>query len=52
MLILYMLNALPSQVTTKFKSLLGNCSGRVRITLAANFLYFLYFYPRSELISG
>ena len=29
----------------------SDCSGRIRITLAANFLYFLYFHPRSELIS-
>ena len=40
------------QLTTKLKSSLGNCNGRVRITFAANFLYFLYFHPRSELISG
>ena len=39
-------------MTTKLKSSLGDCSGRVRITFAANFLYFLYFLPRSELISG
>ena len=43
-------NSLPrlqDQVTTKLKSSLGDCSGRVRITFAANFLYFLYFHPRS-----
>ena len=46
------LNGLQDQVTTKLKSSLGDCSGRIRITLAANFLYFLYFHLRSELISG
>ena len=46
------LNGLQDQVTTKLKSSLGACSGRVRITFAANFLYFLYFHPGSELISG
>ena len=44
------LNGLQDQVTTK--SSLGDCSGRVRITLAANFLYFFYFRPRSELIKS
>ena len=37
------LNGLQDQVTMKLKSSLGDCSGRVRITFAANFLYFLYF---------
>ena len=46
------LHGLQDQVTTKLKSSLGDCSGRVRITLAVNFLYFLYLHPRSELISG
>ena len=46
------LNGLHHQVTTKLKSSLGDCSGRVRITFAANILYFLYFHPCSELISG
>ena len=45
-----MLNGLQDQVTTKPKSSLGDCSGRVRITFAANFLYFLKFYRRSELM--
>ena len=39
-------------MTTKLKSSLGDCSGPVRITLAVNFLYFLYFHACSELISG
>ena len=32
-------------VTTVLKSSLGDCSGRVGITFAANLLYFLYFKP-------
>ena len=35
-----------------YEQLSSNNSGRVRITLSANFLYFLYFHLRSELISG
>ena len=46
------LNDLQDQVTMKLKSLLGDCSGRVWITFAANFLNFLYFHPHSELILG
>ena len=46
------LNGLQNQVTTKVKSSPDDCSGRARITFAANFLYFLYFHPPSELISG
>ena len=41
------LNGLQDQVTMKLKSSLGDCSGRVRITFAANFLYFLYFHAHS-----
>ena len=33
------LNGLQDQVTTKLKSSLGDCSGRVRITFAANYIY-------------
>ena len=40
------------QVNTKLESLLDDYSGWVRITLAASFLYFLYFHTRSELITG
>ena len=36
----------------KLKSLLDNCSGRVQSTYGANFLYFLCFHQRSELILG
>ena len=46
------LNHLQDQATTKLKSSLDDGSGRVGIWLAANILYFLYFHPRSELISG
>ena len=46
------LNGILNQVTTKLKSSLDDWSGRVRITLVYNFLYFLYFHPRSELNSG
>ena len=47
-----MLNGLQGQVTTKVKPFLGDCSGWVWIILAANFLYFLYFCPCSQLILG
>ena len=43
-----MLNGLQDQLSTKLKSPLGDCSGRVRITFAANYLYFLYFHPRRD----
>ena len=43
------LNGLQDQVTGKLKSSPSDCSGRVRITIAANFLHFLYFHPRSGL---
>ena len=42
----HVLNGLQKQVTTKLKSSLGDCSGRVRITFAANVLYFFYFHTR------
>ena len=41
------LNELQHQVTTRFKSSIGDCSDQVWITLAANFLYFCYFHSRS-----
>ena len=45
------LNGLQDQVTTRLMLSPGDCNGGVRIKLTANFLYFLYFYSRSELIS-
>ena len=44
------LNVLQDQVATKHKSSLSDCSGRVWIIFAANFLYFFYLHPHSELI--
>ena len=40
------LNGLQDQVTTRLMLSLGDCNGGVRMKLAANFLYFLYFYSR------
>ena len=44
-------NGLLGQATMKHMLWLRDCSGQVQITLTANLLYFLYFHPRSELIS-
>ena len=44
------LNGLQNPVARKLKSLLDYCSGRAQITIAASFLYFLYFHPLLELI--
>ena len=41
---------LQNPVARKLKSLLDYCSGRAQITIAASFLYFLYFHPLLELI--
>ena len=45
---LLVLNGLQDRETTKLKSSLADCSDRIQVTLAANFLYFLFLQLHSE----